>query len=79
VKQNPPRRQFDGPIHGRIAELREKKKLTQEQLAKEIGVHVTAVSHWETGFARPDMGRLPVLAKALGVSVDQLIRGEEAA
>lgn len=73
------RRRLDGPIHGRIAELRERKGLSQEALAKILDVHETAVSHWENGFARPDMGRLPAIALALGVSVDALIRGEEAA
>lgn len=73
------RRKFEGPIHGRIAELRERKSWSQEDLAAKLGVDKTAVSHWETGFARPDMGRLPAIAAALGVSVDQLIRGEEAA
>lgn len=79
MKRKPSRRRLDGPIHGRILELREKKGLTQEELAEAIGVDKTAVSHWENGIARPDMSRLPAVAAALGVSVDALIRGEEAA
>ncbi len=43
-----------------------------------IGVDKTAISHWETGHARPCMGRLPAIAAALGVSVDVLIQGEKA-
>jgi transcriptional regulator with XRE-family HTH domain len=80
VKRKPaPRRRFDGPIHNRIEELRKKLGLSQEALADVVGVDKTAVSHWENGIARPDMSRLPAVAAALGVSVDALIRGEEAA
>ncbi len=70
---------MSGPIHARIAELRKGKGLTQEELAKEVDVDGTAISHWENGIARPDQSRLPAVAHALGVSVDELLRGEEAA
>lgn len=78
-QKDPPRRRLEGPIHDRIIKLRKKLGLTQEQLAQKIGVHTTAVSHWEKRFARPDQGRLAAVAAALGVTVDVLIRGEEAA
>lgn len=53
--------------------------MSQESLADAVGVDKTAVSHWENGVARPDLSRLPAVAKALGVSVDVLITGEKAA
>ena len=53
--------------------------MSQEDLATAVGVDKTAVSHWETGHSRPDMSRLPAVARALGVSVDALLSGEKAA
>jgi transcriptional regulator with XRE-family HTH domain len=79
VKRKPKRRRLDGPIHGRIAELREARHLSQEELATAVGVDKTAVSHWENGVSRPDLSRLCAVASALGVSVDELISGEKAA
>lgn len=74
-----PRPRLTGPIHGRISALREKAELTQEQLADACGVDKTAVSHWENGVARPGLLRLNAIAKALDVTVDDLIDGERAA
>jgi transcriptional regulator with XRE-family HTH domain len=73
------RRRLKGPIHGRIAELRGRMEMSQEELADACGVDKTAVSHWENGVARPDLSRLLAVADALGVSVGELIDGEEAA
>lgn len=73
------RRRLNGPIHDRITKLREACDLSQEQLADAVGVDKTAVSHWENRIARPDQSRLPLVAKALGVSVDELLLGEKAA
>ncbi len=74
-----PRKRFDGPIHERIATLRNKLGLTQEKLGEIVGVDSTLLSHWETGFARPPIACLTPLADALGISVDDLIDGEERA
>jgi transcriptional regulator with XRE-family HTH domain len=79
VKRKPARRRLDGPIHARIAKLREQRELTQGQLAEAVGVDKTAVSHWENGVSRPDITRLAKLASVLDVSVDDLIAGEKAA
>lgn len=72
------RQRLSGPIHGRIARLRKRRRMSQEDLATEVGVDKTAVSHWECGIARPDISRLSDVASALGVSVDELIEGEVA-
>jgi len=79
TKKSKPRRRLTGPIHARIAELRKEKGLTQEALASQLGIDSTAVSHWEKGFSRPDQGRLIDVATALGISVEDLIEGEEVA
>ena len=52
-----------------IRRLREKKKITQEELAEMIHVSGKAVSKWETGQGFPDISLLEPLAKALDISV----------
>ena len=59
-----------------IKALRETKKLTQSQLADQLGVSNKTVSKWETGRGFPDSSLLQPLAAALGVSVIELLNGE---
>lgn len=59
-----------------IKMLREKKKLTQTQLADILGVSDKTVSKWETAKGLPDITLLEPIAKALGVSVIELMTGE---
>ena len=60
-----------------IQKLREKKKITQEELADMIHVSGKAVSKWETGQGFPDISLLEPLAKALDISVIELLSGED--
>ena len=60
-----------------IARLRKKKNLTQDALAGQLGVTRKAISRWETGRGYPDVEILPSLAEVLGVSVNELLAGEE--
>ena len=60
-----------------IRKLREKKKITQEELAEMIHVSGKAVSKWETGQGFPDISLLEPLAKALDISVIELLSGED--
>ncbi len=59
-----------------IKRLREEKKLTQTELAERINVTDKAISKWETGRGYPDISLVEPLAKALGVSVIELLSGE---
>lgn len=59
-----------------IKMLREQKGFTQKQLAGLLAVSDKAVSKWETGRGLPDGVILEPLAKALGVSVLELLSGE---
>ncbi len=59
-----------------IKRLREEKGITQSQLAEQIGVSGKAVSKWETAKGLPDITLIEPLAKALGVSVMELMSGE---
>lgn len=61
-----------------IAFLRKEKRLTQKQLAELLNVSDKTVSHWECDETSPDISLLPTLAEALGVTVDELLKGEKA-
>ncbi len=60
-----------------IRKLREDKKMTQEELAEKVFVSSKAVSKWETGQGFPDISLIEPLAKALGISVIELLSGED--
>lgn len=59
-----------------IRDLREKRGITQNELAEQIGVSNKTVSKWETARGLPDISLLQPLAAALGVSVIELMNGE---
>ena len=60
-----------------IRRIRENKKMTQEALAEKIYVSSKAVSKWETGQGFPDISLLEPLAKALDISVIELLSGDD--
>ena len=60
-----------------IRRLRENRKKTQEELAEQLHVSSKAVSKWETGRGFPDISLLEPLARALGISVIELMAGGE--
>ena len=55
-----------------IRKLRLEKKLTQNEIAKQLGVTCQAVSKWENNVSAPDISLLPEIAELLGVSIDAL-------
>lgn len=59
-----------------IAELRKKQGLTQQQLADKMNLSNKTISKWESGNGCPDLSNLPMLAETLGISVDELLKGE---
>ena len=59
-------------IGEKIKLLRKRKNLSQEALAKVLGVTFQAVSKWETGITAPDVSMIPSLASFFGVSIDEL-------
>ena len=66
-------------IGQRISEKRKANGLTQEMLAEAMGVSGQAVSKWENDISCPDITLLPSLAKKLGITLDELLVGEEEA
>ena len=59
-----------------IKNLREAKGITQAKLAAQIGISSKTVSKWETAKGFPDISLIEPLAKALGVSVLELMSGD---
>ena len=59
-----------------IRTLREKNRITQKELAEIINVSDKTISKWETNKGLPDISIIEELAKALGVSVAELLTGD---
>ena len=55
-----------------IQKLRKNKGLTQEELAKELGVTFQAISKWENAKSAPDIFFLPKMAEIFGCYIDEL-------
>ena len=60
-----------------IRQMRESRDLTQADLAERIGVSSKTVSKWETAKGLPDVSLIQPLAQALGISVIELMNGEQ--
>ena len=60
-----------------IAECRKKKDLTQAQLAEKLNITDRAISKWENGKAMPDSALMLDLCDILGITVNELLYGEE--
>ena len=61
----------------KLQELRKQKALTQEELAQARYVSRTAVSKWESGRGYPNIDSLKFIAKFFGVTIDELLSGDE--
>ena len=66
-------------IANRLYQYRKSMGISQEELAARIGVSRQAVSKWERAEASPDTDNLLELSKIYGVSLDEMLRGEEEA
>jgi transcriptional regulator with XRE-family HTH domain len=64
-------------IGQRIATLRNKSGYSQRDLARETGISHRMIAYYEKQAQYPPTHVLPPLAKALGVSVDQLLGIEQ--
>lgn len=60
-----------------IKKLRERQGITQLELAGRLSVSDKTVSKWETGRGYPDITLIEPLAAALGISVMELLSGED--
>ena len=62
-----------------IEKKRKEQNLTQAQLAEKLGVSNKTVSKWENGKCMPDYGVIQPLCTELGVTVSELMDGEDQA
>ena len=60
-----------------ISKLRKEKKLTQKDLAEQLGVTDKAVSKWERGLGCPDISLLSKLSQVLGVTTSEILNGKK--
>ncbi len=60
-----------------LRKLREERGMTQQELSKLVGVNPSAIGQYEIGIRLPNVAIAAELAKALGVSVDTLVREAE--
>ena len=56
----------------RLARLRHKTGMSQAKVAKELGIAPASVAQWETGRSRPDISRLPAVARLYNVDIREL-------
>ena len=61
----------------KLQALRKQKNMTQEELAQALYVSRTAISKWESGRGFPSIDSLKSIARFFGISVDDLLSGEE--
>ena len=65
-------------LENRLAALRKQAGLSQQDLAERLHVSRQAVSRWESGESMPTVDNLLYLSSIFGVSVDFLLKGDEA-
>ena len=63
-------------LHDNLVQLRKMKKMTQEEIAGELGVSRQAIAKWESGETVPDLDKCRRLAELLEVSLDDLANYE---
>lgn len=64
-------------LHERIYQLRKERNMTQQDLADKLGVSRQAVSRWEMGTARPEIESLVAMSRVFGMTLDELVTGEQ--
>lgn len=57
----------------RLAQVRKKKKISQDELAKAIGAHAPVIGRYERSEVKPSVEVAAKMAEALGVSLDYLV------
>lgn len=65
------------PITNRIYSILDEKKISQSELAKQIGIRQSTISGWRQRFNEPEAELLEPIAEALNVSLQWLITGTE--
>lgn len=63
-------------MYTKYAELRDSKHLTDAEIAKETGITPSTFSDWKAGRYTPKVDKLLKVAAVLGVSVEELLKGD---
>lgn len=61
----------------RLSQIRKGKKLTQQQMADTIGIHVSQIKRYESGDTQPSLEVIRKIALALNISADMLLFDED--
>lgn len=56
-----------------FCQLRKEAGLTQEELAKKLGLKQCSISNWETGVSSPDIPTVLKIADIFGVAVEKVL------
>lgn len=59
-----------------IAQCRKSKKMTQSQLAKQLGVTDKSVSKWENGVCLPDVSLYKEICELFGITLNEFFAGK---
>lgn len=54
--------------------LRNKNRLSQEELAEKLGISRQAISKWESGQSTPDLKKLIIISNLYNVTIDSLVK-----
>lgn len=63
-------------IHDKLAALRRRSGMSQQEVASTIGVSRQTISNWEVGQGSPALDKASELARLYGVSLDDLVSDE---
>lgn len=63
-------------IHDKLAALRRRTGMSQQEVANAIGVSRQTVSNWELGQGSPALDKAAELARLYGISLDDLVNDE---
>ena len=64
---------YENKIAEKLVDLRNKKGVTQEDVAQSLSVSNKTVSKWENGASEPDLSMVVELAEYYGVTTDTLL------
>lgn len=73
----PPEDRYSGRFARRLRELRIKAGLSQEDVAKAVGVALATYYQWESGKRQVALNYLPPLSKVLKIQIKDLLPEEE--
>ena len=60
-----------------LKQMRERKKITQVELANKVKVNPAAISQYEKGKREPRIETLVAISEALDCTIDELVKGEQ--